>query len=52
MFDNLTKFIVWTLPTNMGQGFVILAAILASTALPILATQILWINKTTAVALD
>ena len=29
VFDNLTKFIVWTLPTNMGEGLVILAAILA-----------------------
>ncbi len=51
VFDNLTKFIVWTLPTNMGEGMVILAAILAGTALPILPTQILWINMTTAVAL-
>jgi cation-transporting ATPase F len=51
VFDNLTKFIVWTLPTNMGEGLVILAAILAGTALPILPTQILWINMTTAVAL-
>ncbi|HEX2895425.1 MAG TPA: HAD-IC family P-type ATPase [Marmoricola sp.] len=51
VFDNLTKFIVWTLPTNMGEGFVILVAILLGTALPILPTQILWINMTTAVAL-
>ena len=51
VFDNLTKFIVWTLPTNMGEGLVILAAILAGAALPILPTQILWINMTTAVAL-
>ena len=27
VFDNLTKFIVWTLPTNVGEGLVILAAI-------------------------
>ena len=27
VFDNLTKFIVWTLPTNMGEGLVILVAI-------------------------
>ncbi len=27
VFDNLTKFIVWTLPTNMGEGFVVLVAI-------------------------
>lgn len=50
-FDNLTKFIVWTLPTNLGEGFVILAAIIAGATLPILPVQILWINMTTAVAL-
>jgi cation-transporting P-type ATPase F len=51
VFDNLTKFIVWTLPTNMGQGLVILLAILVGASLPILPVQILWINMTTAVAL-
>ena len=51
VFDNLTKFIVWTLPTNLGEGLVILAAIVAGTTLPILPVQILWINMTTAVAL-
>jgi len=51
VFDNLTKFITWTLPTNIGEGLVILAAILFGAALPILPTQILWINMTTAVAL-
>ncbi|MEN8706759.1 MAG: HAD-IC family P-type ATPase [Nocardioides marinisabuli] len=51
VFDNITKFIVWTLPTNMGEGLVILVAILLGTSLPILPTQILWINMTTAVAL-
>lgn len=51
VFDNLTKFIVWTLPTNMGEGLVILAAILVGVPLPILPVQILWINMTTAVLL-
>ncbi|PNI09718.1 carbonate dehydratase [Arthrobacter sp. AFG7.2] len=51
VFDNLTKFIVWTLPTNMGEGLVILVAILVGATLPVLPTQILWINMTTAVAL-
>ena len=51
VFDNLTKFITWTLPTNIGEGLVILAAIVVGAALPILPTQILWINMTTAVAL-
>jgi len=51
IFDNLTKFIVWTLPTNLGEGLVILAAIFAGVTLPILPIQILWINMTTAVLL-
>ena len=51
VFDNLTKFIAWTLPTNLGEGLVILAAIFAGVALPILPVQILWINMTTAVLL-
>lgn len=51
LFDNLTKFITWTLPTNFGEGLVILAAIAAGSVLPILPVQILWINMTTAVAL-
>ncbi|MCU0711484.1 MAG: cation-transporting P-type ATPase [Pirellula sp.] len=51
VFDNLTKFIVWTLPTNVGEGLVILVAILIGAALPISPVQILWINMTTAVLL-
>ncbi len=51
VFDNLTKVIVWTLPTNLGEGLVILVAILLGASLPILPLQILWINMTTAVLL-
>ncbi|RVW00888.1 HAD-IC family P-type ATPase [Rhodococcus spongiicola] len=51
VFDNLTKFIAWTLPTNVGQGGVILVAILGGLTLPILPVQILWINMTTALVL-
>jgi cation-transporting P-type ATPase F len=51
VFDNLTKFIVWTLPTNLGEGLVILLAIFAGVTLPILPVQILWINMVTAVLL-
>lgn len=49
VFDNLIKFITWTLPTNIGEGLVIMAAVLAGATLPILPVQILWINMTTAV---
>ncbi|MCJ8163393.1 cation-transporting P-type ATPase [Pontibacter sp. E15-1] len=51
VFDNLTKFIAWTLPTNLGEGLVILAAIAFGTNLPVQPVQILWINMTTAVFL-
>ncbi len=51
VFDNLVKFIAWTLPTNLGEGLVITAAVVANVALPITPLQILWINMTTAVLL-
>ncbi len=48
VFDNLTKFILWSLPTNLGQSLVLLAAIFTGVTLPILPVQVLWINMTTA----
>lgn len=51
VFDNLVKFITWVLPTNLGQGLVIMLAILMGTTLPVLPVQALWLNMTTAVFL-
>ncbi len=51
IYDNLVKFITWTIPTNAGEGLVILTAVFAGTALPITPVQILWINMSTAVLL-
>jgi cation-transporting P-type ATPase F len=51
VFDNLTKFILWTLPTNFGQGLIVLAAVFADVALPILPVQLLWVNMTTVLLL-
>lgn len=51
VLDTLIKFITWTLPTNFGEGLVILASIFAGMMMPILPVQILWINMTTALAL-
>jgi Ca2+-transporting ATPase len=51
VFDNLKKFIVWSLPTNLGEGLSILLAIFLGTELPILPVQILWVNMTTAIFL-
>ncbi len=33
VFDNLTKFIVWTLPTNAGEASILTLAIMLATAL-------------------
>jgi magnesium-transporting ATPase (P-type) len=51
VFSNLTKFIAWTLPTNVGEGLVILMAILLAWPLPILPVQALYINMFTSVLL-
>jgi magnesium-transporting ATPase (P-type) len=51
VYDNLTKVIGWTLPTNGGEAMAIIVAILFGLALPITPVQILWINMVTAVAL-
>ncbi|HEU4532748.1 MAG TPA: cation transporting ATPase C-terminal domain-containing protein [Polyangiaceae bacterium] len=51
VYDNLVKFIAWTLPTNGGEGAVLLAAIAFGTELPALPVQLLWVNMMTAVLL-
>jgi cation-transporting ATPase F len=51
VFDNLTKFVIWTLPTNGGEALILLTAIAVGAALPILPVQLLWVNMTTAVLL-
>ncbi len=51
VYDNLTKVIGWTLPTNGGEAVSIIIAILFGFALPITPVQILWVNMVTAVGL-
>ncbi|MBX2844326.1 MAG: cation-transporting P-type ATPase [Flammeovirgaceae bacterium] len=48
VFDNIMKFIVWALPTNMGEGLIIMVAAIFGLTLPITPLQILWINMSTA----
>ncbi len=50
VYDNLTKVIGWTLPTN-GDALVILFAVFFGFALPFTPVQVLWINMVTAVTL-
>jgi magnesium-transporting ATPase (P-type) len=51
VYDNLTKVIAWTLPTNGGAACAMIGAILLGLTLPLTAVQILWINMVSAVAL-
>ncbi len=51
VFKKIQKILTWLLPTNVGEGLVILVAFLLGIVLPILPVQILWINTVTAVLL-
>jgi len=51
VFRKIQKILAWLLPTNIGEGLVVLAAFLLGLSLPILPVQILWINTVTAVLL-
>lgn len=51
VYDNLTKVLAWTLPTNGGEALTIVCAVLFGLMLPVTPIQILWVNMVTAVAL-
>jgi magnesium-transporting ATPase (P-type) len=57
VYDNLVKALAFALPTNVGEGLIILIAVLAfpldagHPVLPIEPVQILWINLVATVAL-
>ncbi len=51
VFRKIQKILAWLLPTNVGEGLVVLTAFLLGITLPILPVQILWINTVTAVLL-
>ena len=51
VFRKIQKILAWLLPTNVGEGLVVLTAFLLGITLPILPVQILWVNTVTAVLL-
>lgn len=51
VYKNLKKAILFILPSNAGEGFSVLFAILFGYLLPITPLQILWANMVTAVTL-
>ena len=51
VYDNLKKSLLFVLPTNGGEGLVVLAAMLVGQVLPLTPVQVLWVNMVTAVTL-
>ena len=51
VFDNLIKFIIWTLPTSFAEALIVMLAIFFNLTIPISPVQILWINMVTTILL-
>ncbi len=51
VYENLVKFLAWSLPTNGAQGFTLLIAVASGVSLPILPVQMLWVNMATAIVI-
>jgi magnesium-transporting ATPase (P-type) len=51
IYDNIRKFVLFMLPTNGGEGLVVMAAILFELLLPLTPAQVLWINLVTSTTL-
>jgi magnesium-transporting ATPase (P-type) len=51
VYNNIEKALLFMLPTNVAQAFVIVSALLIGFTAPITAPQILWVNMVTSVAL-
>ena len=51
VYDNIRKVISWVIPTNGGETLAVVLAILLGFALPMTATQILWLNLILAATL-
>ena len=52
VYDNLKKTILFILPTNGAESFLIIASILFGTILPLTPLQILWVNMVTSVTIS
>ncbi|WP_010233490.1 cation-transporting P-type ATPase [Clostridium arbusti] len=52
VYDNLKKTILFILPTNGAEGFLIMASILFGTIIPLTPVQILWVNMVTSITVS
>ncbi|MBN1503223.1 calcium-translocating P-type ATPase, PMCA-type [Candidatus Woesearchaeota archaeon] len=47
IYDNIRKFVVYLLSSNIGEIFVVFSSLLLGLPLPVIVTQLLWINLVT-----
>ena len=52
VYDNLKKTILFILPTNGAESFLIIAGILFGAMIPLTPVQILWVNMVTSVTIS
>ncbi|RXK86826.1 cation-transporting P-type ATPase [Filimonas effusa] len=52
IYDNLKKTILFILPTNGAESFLIMASILFGTIMPLTPVQILWVNMVTSLTVS
>ncbi|WP_244444722.1 cation-transporting P-type ATPase [Paenibacillus camerounensis] len=52
VYDNLKKTILFILPTNGAESFLIMASILLGTVIPLTPIQILWVNMVSSVTVS
>ncbi|TJZ74257.1 cation-transporting P-type ATPase [Chitiniphilus eburneus] len=52
VYDNLKKTIHFILPTNLGQGLLVVVALLTGAVIPLTPLQILWMNMATSTTLS
>lgn len=51
VLSNLLKTLAYVLPTNLGEGLIVIVALLGGYVLPVTPIQILWVNTVTTVTL-
>jgi magnesium-transporting ATPase (P-type) len=52
VYDNIKKTIRFLLPTSFAEGLIVLLSILAQQELPLVPTQLLWINMVSAITIQ
>ncbi|MBF5067319.1 cation-transporting ATPase, partial [Salmonella enterica subsp. enterica serovar Istanbul] len=52
IYQNIKKSILFLLPTSFAEGLVIVFTILTQQAMPLRASQLLWINMVSAITIQ